>query len=138
MPKATTISGIQVVLSGGGSDTVRTGIYRGYVKSGVSGSITLVGQTTSTTYSLGLPYNRKTIVAEVGQNLNFAVGEYMTIAFHSSGISNGYYINGVLPAGNTDIMYITSNNYVSAGFPATLTQSSISSTLLNRVCFELY
>lgn len=138
MPKATTISGIQLVLSGGGSDAVRCGIYRGYVDSGVSGSITLVGQTAQTTYSTGLPYNRKTIVAEVNQNLNFAVGEYMTIAFHSNGSSNSYYQNGALPALNTDIMYITSSNYAVSGFPATLTQSSIFSSLLNRVCFELY
>jgi len=138
IPQATTISGIQLVLSGGGSDAVRIGIYRGYVKSGVSGSITLVGQTTNTTFLPSLPYNRKTIIAEVGQNLNFAVGEYMTIAFHSNGSTNTYYQNGALSAGNTDIMYNTLANYASAGFPATLTQSSVSSVLLNKVCFELY
>ena len=138
IPQATTITGIQVVLSGGGSDTVRCGIYRGYVKSGVSGSITLVGQTASTTYLPGLPYNRKTIVPEVGQNLNFTAGEYMTIGFHSNGSTNTYYQSAPISAGNTDIMYITSANYASAGFPSTLTQSSIFTTLLNKVCFELY
>jgi hypothetical protein len=134
----TTISGIQVMLSSGGSDTFRCGIYRGYLKSAVAGSITLVGQTASTTFLTGVPYNRKTITAETGQNLNFSTGEYITIAFHSSGTTNVYYQNAPLSVGFTDIMYNSTANYASSGFPSTLTQSSILGSIVNKVCFELY
>jgi len=139
MSQATSISGIQVLLSGGGSDNFRCGIYRGYLKTGTSTTITLVGQTTNTTVLPGLPYNRKTITAEIGQNLNFSVGEYMTIAFHNNGSTNVYYQNGPISSGLfTDIAYTTSANYAIAGFPATLTQSSVLSTLATKLCFELY
>ena len=133
----TTISGIQLYLSAG-SDLFRVGIYRGYLKSAVSGSITLVGQSTDTTMVAGLPYMRKAITAISGQNLNFSTGEYMTIAFHSQGTSSVFYQSAPLSVGNTDLCYSSSANYASAGFPSTLTQSSILSTLLYRTCFELY
>ena len=132
----TTINGIQLYLSSG-SDTFRCGIYRGYVKTGVSGSITLIGQTTDTAMTIGLPYMSKPITAIAGQSLTFAAGEYMTIAFHSSGSTAVYYQSTALAVGNSDLMYSSTANYVS-GFPTTLTQTSISAAIVNKVCFELY
>ena len=96
---------------------MRCAIYRGYLKSGVSGSITLLGQTSDTSVTSGLPYMRKSITAVTGQNLSFSAGEYMTIGFHSSGTTSVYYQNNT-STGNTDLAYTSSSNYVS-GFPST-------------------
>jgi hypothetical protein len=140
--RATTIQGIQVYLQGGGSDPMRCGIYRGYLKSAVSGSITLVGQSTDTTVTQGLPYNRKNITVIPNQSLTFAVGDYMTIGFHSAGTTSVYYQNAPLTTLSTELCYTSSANYASLsnpdGFPLTLNQTSILGTLANRVCFELY
>jgi hypothetical protein len=136
LTKETTINGIQVYLASG-SDLMRCAIYRGYVKTGVSGSITLVGQTTNTTVTTGLPYMSKAITPITGQSLTFAAGEYITIAFHSAGSTSSYYQSSSSVV-NTEIMYNTAANYASSGFPASLTQTSISSTLTTRLCFELY
>lgn len=136
--RATIISGVQFYLSSG-ADPMRVGIYRGYLKSGVSGIITLVGQTTNTSVVAGLPYIRKTITAETGQNLNFGIGEYMTIAFHSSGTTSVYMQSATLSVGNSDLMYNSSSNYVaSPGFPSTLNQTTILGTVVSKICFELY
>jgi len=62
----------------------------------------------------------------------------MTIAFHSSGSTAVYYQSTALAAGNTDLAYSSTTNYVAAGFATTLTQTSISAAILNKVCFELY
>ena len=137
MNENTIINGIQIYLSSG-SDITRCGIYRGYLISSVSGSIQLVGQSSDTSMVSGLPYMRKTIFAIPGQNLNFAKSEYMTIAIHSQGTTNVFYQNTPLSIGNTNLMYNSTSNYASSGFPSTLNQSSILGTIVSKICFELY
>ena len=100
--------------------------------------MTLVGQSTSTTGTIGLPYNRKNIIAVSGQNLSFASGEYMTIAFHSSGTTNIYYSSANIGTPTTDVAYTSITNYGTNSFPATLTSTSISASLSIRLCLELY
>ncbi len=136
LTRETTINGIQVYLAAG-ADPMRCAIYRGYVKNGVSGSITLVGETTNTAVTAGLPYTSKAITPITGQSLTFAAGEYITIAFHSLGFTSSYYQSSPSVA-NVELAYFGISNYVSSGFPSTLSQTSISGTLTTRLCFELY
>jgi hypothetical protein len=137
LSQATTISGLQTYLNSG-SDNIRCGIYRGKLRSGISGNITLVGQTDGSPI-LGDDYTRKPITAVSGQNLSFAAGEYITIAFHSQGVTNVFYASAPLSTGiNADIMFTSTANYANAGFPATIAQYAILSALQNKICFELY
>jgi hypothetical protein len=137
LSQATTISGLQIYL-GSGAENLRCGIYRGRLKLANSGNITLVGQTTYTLSNSG-DYLRVPITQVSGQNLSFAAGEYITIAFHSQGTTSGFYASAPLfDIFNTDIMFTGINNYASDGFPATLTQSAIGAPLANKICFELY
>jgi hypothetical protein len=134
------VKGYSIYVSGGGSDSARVGIYRGYLEAGAVGvgsTITLVGQSLSTALSSSLPFNRNAIIVAVGQSLVFAAGEYMTIAFHSSGISN-VYVSSPASTNLVDISYTTTSNYVASGFPASVPQTSISTGNLSRPCFELY
>jgi hypothetical protein len=137
----TLISGYNVYLSSGSGDIFRMGIYRGYLKTGAGSNpganITLVGQSASALTTSGLPFNRAAISAKAGQNLRFTNGEYMTIAFHSQG-STSYFLGS--PASGSaviDLAYTTAN-YASAGFPAILSQTSITGSQNQRPCFELY
>ena len=102
----------------------------------VTSTITLCGQTTNTTITAGA-YNIKDITVISGQNLTFSRGEYMTIAFHSSGSTSSFY-QSAATAADQRIAYTSTANYASAGFPATLTSTSISTALAIKICFELY
>jgi hypothetical protein len=137
LTRATTISGIQVYLASG-ADPMRCAIYRGYVKSGVSGSITLVGQTTNTAVTAGLPYTSMAITPISGQSLTFAAGEYITIAFHSAGSSNVFYQSTPLLVGNREFLFSSIINYTISGFPSLLTETSVLGAPLSKICFELY
>jgi hypothetical protein len=86
-----------------------------------------------------MPYTSNTITPVIGQNLNFTTGEYMVIAFGSSGSTNAYYTspaNG--SAGLFDQAFISSTNYVAGGFPSTIQTSTQFSSLLSKICLELY
>jgi hypothetical protein len=61
----------------------------------------------------------------------------MVIGFGSSGGINTY-LSSPVQVGNNDISFISSSNYVSSGFPTTLTTSTIFNTLANKICFTLY
>ena len=137
LTKETTINGIQVYLASG-SDPMRCAIYRGYVKNGVSGSITLVGQTTNTAVTAGLPYMSKAITPITDQSLTFAAGEYITIAFHSSGTTSSYYQSTPLSVGNQEFLFSSIINYTISGFPSLLTETSVLGAPLSKICFELY
>jgi hypothetical protein len=133
------ISGFSCYTSSG-ADQFRIGIYRGFLKSAVSGSITLVGQSAAgspVNYN-GLSYTRRTITAEAGQTLQFYSGEYMTIGFHSNGSTNVFVASPTLGSGLTELSYTSTANYALSGFPSSLTQSSILGTNVNKPCFELY
>ena len=141
-PYATTINGIMIYVDGGGSDTTHFGIYRGYLKAGVGTNpglnMTLVGQSaTSVTLSTGLPYNRVPIVVIGGQSLAFTAGSYLTIAFHASGVSNTF-LSSPTGFSSVGLCYTTLTNYATTTFPATITNSSISTASTQRICFDLY
>ena len=135
--ETTTISGFSAYITAG-SDTMRVGIYRGYLRASTSDTITLVGQSASGAPFAGLPYMRRAITAVAGQSLVFAPGDYMTIGFHSQGTTNGFVASPASGSILTEISYNSSTNYAAAGFPATLTTTSILSGNAQRLCFELY
>ena len=142
-PYATLINGITIYVESGGSDTCHFGIYRGYVRTGAGTNpglnMTLVGQSASSTLlTFGLPFNRVPIVAVSGQNLNFANGEYITIAFHTSGISNTFLSSPTSALSMVSLCWTTVTNYATTTFPATITNSAISSASTQRLCFDLY
>jgi hypothetical protein len=141
-PYATTINGIMMYVDGGGGDTCHFGIYRGYLRAGVGTNpglnMTLVGQSASSTIlTVGLPYNRVAITAVSGQNLHFTTGEYLTIAFHTSGINNTFLSSGT-GFSSVGLCYTTLTNYATTTFPATINNSSISTVSTQRICFDLY
>jgi hypothetical protein len=141
-PYATLINGFNIYVDSGGADFCHFGIYRGYLKAGVGTNpglnITLCGQSASgVVLSLGIPFNRIPIVAAVGQNLNFSAGEYLTIAFHTSGSSN-VFLGTPVGALFVKLFYTTIANYSTSTFPATITNSSISAGFTQRPCFDLY
>jgi hypothetical protein len=135
----TTISGYSTYLTAG-TDNLRVGIYRGCInQAGATGTITLCGQSSGGTPTLGIPYHTRSITAVSGQNLTFTVDEYITVAFHSNGSSSVFYAmpDGIL---NYGIAYTTTTNYATSGFAsvATLDHTSANATLATRICFELY
>ena len=141
-PYATTINGIMMYVDGGGSDTTHFGIYRGYLKAGVGtnpgANMTLVGQSASSTIlTTGLPYNRVPITVIPLQSLAFTAGSYLTIAFHTSGASNTF-LSSPTGFSSVGLCYTTLTNYATTTFPATITNSSISTSSTQRICFDLY
>jgi hypothetical protein len=143
LTKATTISGFQVFCSTSSADYLRVGIYRGALKGNASGSITLVGQDSGGAPTIGaltnIDYCRRAITAQSGQNLSFAAGEFMTIAFHSNGSNNVFYASANTAATNTQHAYLSTANYANTGgFPASLTGSHVGTALATKLCFELY
>ena len=129
-------------IDSGGSDVCHFGIYRGYLKAGVGTNpglnMTLVGQSASSLLlTTGLPYNRVPIVAVLGQSLVFANGEYITIAFHTSGTNNTFVCSplGVVSAG---LCYTTISNYATTTFPSTIANGAMSVIPSVRICFDLY
>ena len=150
LAEPTTITGLSMYVASG-SDSFRVGIYRNAIKSGAayssagtpSTTINLCGQDAGGSPTVGainnLPhYLRRAFTVQAGQNLSFIAGEFMTIAFHSSGSGN-YYLGLVNSThGSTDVAYSSVSNYATAGFPATLSQSHVSSAVGIQICFELY
>ena len=139
MNQACIISGLSIYLDNG-SDNFRMGIYRGCINTLTSASMTLCGQTaggilpiSATTVFHRLPFS---LVS--GQSLTFANGEYMTIAFHSAGSTNLFLTGQGTTAFWTDLGFNTTQNYAIAGFPASLSPSSILGGIPQRPCFELY
>ena len=141
-PYATKINGLSIYVDSGGADFCHFAIYRSYLKSLVGtnpgNSITLCGQSaTGVTLTTGMPFNRVPIVAVAGQNLNFDNGEYLTIAFHTSGSSNVFLGT---PVGTlfAKLFYTTIANYSTSSFPASLANTAMSSGFSQRPCFDLY
>ena len=130
------ISGFTVYLDQG-SDIFRMGIYRGNLVSG-SPNIILCGQSAGGILNATTVFNRVTITAVSGQNLSFTSGEYMTIAFHSQGSTNVFIGSPNSGTNWTDLVWTSSANYASSGFPATLGSLSATGSTLSRPCFELY
>ena len=83
-------------------------------------------------------FNRRAITAVSGQNLSFANGEYMTIAFHSQGSTNVFLGSPVATSISVELAWNSTANYASPGFPASLTSIAILGTFTLRPCFELY
>ena len=119
---------------------MRVAIYRGFLVNGGSGTIQLCGESTATSTTATAPaiYVVGTISAVVGQNLSFAAGEHITVAFHSSGSLTVFpKVTGIA---DLKICYNTNFNAATAGFNtsySSLTSSHILSTQLDRICFEL-
>ena len=138
LKNATTIGHVQVFIPGAGGDTFRVGIYRGWVVRSGSGSITLCGQSasTNTTLAVGSCYATAAITAVSGQNLSFDANEYITVGFHTAGSSTTY--TRTTGLADEKIAYTANFNGVSAGFTASLLSSHITTTLTDRLCFELF
>ena len=148
LPVATYISGSQIYYITG-SDNYRVGIYRGALRASNSGNIVLCGQTVSAPPAStptaisgsqlpAMQFDRRVITAVSGGNLEFAAGEFMTIAFHTSGSTNSFFASPALGTANVDLAWATASSYTSSGFPATLGQGVIQAGNLTRLCFELY
>lgn len=82
-----------------------------------------------------MTFTRRAITAQVGQNLSFSAGEFITIAFHSAGSTNVYWASPTTVTVQ-DLMYTTTA--ISVSFPATLITSNVLGTLTNRICIEFY
>jgi hypothetical protein len=138
LKNATTIGHVQVFIPGAGGDTFRVGIYRGWLVRNGSGTITLCGQSasTSTTLPVGSSYATAAITAVSGQNLSFNANEYITVGFHTAGSSTVY--TKMTGLSDEKIAYIANFTGVSAGFTASLTSAHISTVLTDRLCFELF
>jgi hypothetical protein len=143
--RATTISGFTMYIPSG-ADTFRVAIYRGALVSGNTGDIVLAGQsiagtpgtTTQTSGYAPFPFTTRAFTAASGQNMTFAAGDMMTIAFSSSGSTTAYYATPAIGTSLLNLAYNASASYASSGFPATLSQSSVLSVLVNRICITLY
>ena len=135
--RPTIISGFRVYISTG-SDNLRVGIYRGFIKGTPISNATLVGQSSPTPASTSLPMTSGAIIPVVGQNLSFTTGEYMLIGFGSVGSTNVYLTSPLTTAISNDIAFIASANYVVSGFLPTMATAQQLSTLTIKICFELY
>ena len=135
--RPTIISGFRVYVSTG-SDNLRIGIYRGFIKATPLSTATLVGQSAITPGVTSLPFTNGAIIPVIGQNLSFTTGEYMLIGFGSSGTTNIYLTSPLQTALGNDIAFIASANYVTSGFLATMTTVQQASTLAIKICFELF
>ena len=136
VPENLFINGFKVYVNTG-SDNMRVGIYRGFVKASPASSAVLVGQSAVITPSTSLPYTSAPIVAVGIQNLNFSQNEYMCIAFHSSGITNQY-LHSVTAVANFDLAFNANFNGASGSFTTPLTSTNQSATILSNICFTLY
>jgi hypothetical protein len=135
--RPTIISGFRVYISAG-SDNLRVGIYRGFIKGTPISTATLVGQSVIIPASTSLPMTSGAITAVSGQNLSFTTGEYMLIGFGSAGSTNIYITSPLTTAISNDIAFIASANYVVSGFLATMTTVQQSAPLTIKICFELF
>jgi hypothetical protein len=133
--QATIISGFTVYLDSG-SDLFRMGIFRGNLVPGTT--ITLCGQSAGGSLNATTVLNRVAISAVSGQTLTFNSGEYMTVAFHSQGSTNAFIGSPAATSISVELAWISTANYASAGFPATLTSTAILGPMTARPCFELY
>ena len=127
------ISGFRIYIASG-SDPIRFGIYRGFVKGSPVSNATLVGQSASTPSSTSLPFTSGVITAVAGQNLFFTTGEYMVLGFSSAGTTNIYFTSPTSNGVGIDILFSGPSNYVTSGFPTVLTSAQISSSLTIKVC----
>jgi hypothetical protein len=139
MNQACIISGFSLYLDNG-SDNFRMGIFRGCINGLTSASMTLIGQSAGGVLpiSSSTVFHRMPITAVSGQNLTFANGEYMTIAFHSQGSTNVYLTGPSTTAFWAELGYNSTANYAVAGFPATLAPNAALGGIPQRPCFELY
>ena len=135
--RPSTINGFSTYVATG-SDPVRVGIYRSFVRGSPLSNATLVGQSASTPSIIGLPFLSGAIIPVAGQSLNFNSGEYMVIGFSSQGTTNLYFTSSLATTANLDMAFYSLTYYVASGFPVSLTTSQQSSTLLNKICLELY
>jgi hypothetical protein len=135
--QATTINGFSTYVREG-SDIMRVGIYKGYLRASTSSDeIILVGESAAgPPENSGLPYIRRAIAVVDDQSLTFNPEDYMTIAFHSLGESSVFVASPNIV--DTNISYSTNVNYATAGFPDTLSSTSVTSGNTPKVCFELY
>ena len=134
--RPTIISGFRIYIATG-SDNLRFGIYRGFIKGSPLSTATLVGQSAITPASTSLPLCSGAINPVIGQNLSFTTGEYMLIGFGSAGSTNIYLTSQNLTSLGVDIAFTSSTNYVVGGFLATMTTTQQSTPLAIKICFEL-
>ena len=140
VPMNTVITGIKAYINTPGADFINCAIYRG--KNLVAGSplVMTSGRVTVLSTLDANNYMTLPLILQAGQSNQFTAGEYVTIAYHSSGSGAVYYICAAAPA-NLGISYISTACYASAGtptFPANLSLVTPSTTNTIRTHFEFY
>ena len=121
-----TLTTVSVFYGSAGSDTARIGIYRGDLT-----TATLVGQTVSSTATSN--YMTRTIVAEANQNLNFAFGEQITVAYTTSGSTSTPAFRTT--TSNIALGVISSTTYQS-NFPTSISSIAAPTATTTRICME--
>ena len=129
IPASITFSDASVVFTTTGSDSYRIAIYRGDLTNGV-----LVGQTNSNvTQSI---YYTKSLTEEPGQSLSFTAGSQVSVCYSMRGSSDlpAYYNSGV---NNIALGMISNANYISSGFPASISSLLNLTSTPTRICMDL-
>ena len=140
VPLNTTITGIKAYISIPGSDFINCAIYRGKTLTASSVLVMTTGQLTVSSVVASNYMTLPLTFLQTGQSRVFTAGEYVTLAFHSSGTTTVYYICAAAPA-NLGISYLSTTCYAAAAtpvFPANLSLITQSGTNLIRTHFEFY
>ena len=141
VPLNTTITGIKAYISIPGSDFINCAIYRGKTLTASSVLVMATGQVTVSSVIDANNYMTLPLTfLTPGQSRVFTTGEYVTLAFHSSGTTTVYYICAAAPA-NLGISYLSTACYAAAAtpaFPANLSLITQNGTNLIRTHFEFY
>lgn len=140
VPINTVITGIKAYINAAGADFINCAIYRG--KNLVVGSplVMTSGRVTVLSTLDANNYMTLPLTLQAGQSATFTAGEYVTIAYHSSGSGAVYYICPASTA-NLGISYISTACYAASGtptFPANLSLITPSTTNTIRTHFEFY
>jgi hypothetical protein len=140
VPLNTEITGIKAYINTPGSDFINCAVYRGKTLTAgstlvmTSGRISVLSTVDANNY-MTLP-----LALQAGQSRAFTTGEYVTIAFHSSGTTTVYYTFTSSPP-NLGISYNSSVCYASGVtpvFPANLSLISQNGTNVIRTNFDFY
>jgi hypothetical protein len=139
VPLNTTITGIKAYISIPGSDFINCAIYRGKTLTASSVLVMTTGQLTVSSV-VANNYMTLPLTLQTGQSRVFTAGEYVTLAFHSSGTTTVYYTCSAAPL-NLGITYLSTTCYAAAAtpvFPANLSLITQSGTNNIRTHFEFY
>ena len=137
--RPTLISGFKIYISSG-TDFLRVGIYRNFVKLNPPSNAILVGQSERIVASTSLPMTTGAITAVSLQNLSFTTGEYMILGITSSPNTNQYLASPSQGVGIVDLSFTVSGNFVAnPGYPPQIVASmQQAGGLTTKIIMELY